>query len=122
MNRTLFKRFWGDIQLHWDKSAGLVVDLVNVTGNKIARLTVGPLTNHALIAEKCLIWKGDKLVHDGKIDCPEVRKMLTSMRIVKAEFTSAARLQAEKGPRVHVYERCSTSSFTGHSKDASVKS
>ena len=97
MTPAAFKDLCSSIRLAWTIDKGLTVLLGNRKSKDVLRLCVAPSVNTGIVAEACVVWKGDRKVYNGAIDSLLLQQILTDNRICLAQTYEAVRVGSPAG-------------------------
>lgn len=82
----------------WDSKDGLIVRIgKNEDDSDPLTICIGAMSNPGFVAQNCKVWKNDDLLYDGRINSPELRKLLNQHHVCHAEGTTVKLLDVKHG-------------------------
>lgn len=96
MRNDKFMELCHAVELRWTPKKGAVALLANRPGTVKLRLCSGYVLNTGVMAQNCRLWDNGNLLYEGNLESAELRKILTSKGICKAEITDVDTIGKEK--------------------------
>lgn len=84
------------IRRSWTRDEGVVVELATSTGIPSLQLCVGRFRNPDFVADRCVVWDGDKLAYEGAIMNTCLLALLNRRHICRCHITSVRQMGSNR--------------------------